>query len=149
MKLKLLSAGKFVLQACDLRKLGSFYIQSLKYLDQICSETDTGNSHNKDPLYSQTLPEYSTCQEIYVFEFPYAISSHTLVHVTMMNCLLLQQLSVRCNYNKLQEILHPLKCIKWQSFTQHDLCCHNSSLNYIEIKHKTDALGSYSTAFKA
>jgi hypothetical protein len=56
MKLKLLSAGKFVVQACDPQKLGSFYIQFLKYLDQICRETDTGNSHNKDPLHSQTLP---------------------------------------------------------------------------------------------
>jgi hypothetical protein len=31
-------------------------MQFLQYLDQICRETDTGNLHKEDPLYSQTLP---------------------------------------------------------------------------------------------
>jgi len=31
-------------------------MQFLQYLDQICRETDTGNSHKENPLYSQTVP---------------------------------------------------------------------------------------------
>ena len=141
------------------RSVGSFYIQFLKYLDQICRETDYRNSHNEDLLYSQTLPSLQDSVKHMSRDLCFWISlCHfctqntlykllTLLYVAMMNCLLLQHLSVRCKCNKLQETLHPLTCITWQSFTQYDLCCHKSSPNLelqnlsIKSQHKNKTSG--------